>query len=237
MGLAGCSVVVLGGSSGIGLATARSALAAGAEVTIASRSRERLAQTAADLPGSRAVPCDMRDENQVKGLFAAVGRIDHLVITAAEVGIGPALEVEKADVQCNFDTRVWGSFFAAKHAAPRMTAGGSITLMSGVAAWRGLPGEAVGAASVGAIEAFGRALAVELAPIRVNTLCPGLVDTTLLDEVLGDQRNSIVQHFAEKLLVGRIGKPAEIAHAALFLMTNGYVTGTTLHIDGGHLLV
>jgi NAD(P)-dependent dehydrogenase (short-subunit alcohol dehydrogenase family) len=237
MELSGRHVVVLGGSSGIGYAVAQSAREAGAEVTIASRSRERLQRAAAGIPGIHILPCDMRDEEQVRRLFAESGSIDHVVVTAAEVSIGPVLEARKDDVRRNFDSRVWGSISVAKHAVHRLTEQGSITLMSGVAAWRGLPGEAVGAASVGAIEALARALAVELAPIRVNALCPGLVDTTLLDEVLGGHRDAVVQSFAEKLLVKRIGAPEEIAHAALFLMTNGYVTGTTLHIDGGHLLV
>ncbi|NKY58335.1 SDR family oxidoreductase [Nocardia flavorosea] len=237
MDLSGQRVVVLGGSSGIGHAIAREARKSGAEVTIASRNELRLERAASDIPGSRFQVCDMRDERQVERLFEESDPIDHVVVTAAEVGVGPVSGLRKDDVQCNFDSRVWGSFFVAKHAASRLPEHGSITLMSGIAAWRGLPGEAVGAASVGAVEAFARALAVELAPRRVNTLCPGLVDTPLLDHVLGDEREAVVRHFTEKLPAGRIGTPDEIADAALFLMRNRYVTGTTLHIDGGHLLV
>lgn len=237
MKLSGRHVIVLGGSSGIGYAVARSARDAGAEVTIASRSRRRVERAAAGIPGSRGTPCDMRDEEQVKRLFEEARSVDHVVVTAAEIGVGPVSSIGIEHMQRNFHSRVWGSFFVAKHAAPKLNAEGSITLMSGIAAWRALPGEAAGAASVGAIEAFARALAVELAPIRVNALCPGLVDTTLLGGVLGDHRDAVVKHFTDKLLVKRIGKPEDVADAALFLMTNGYITGTTLHIDGGHRLV
>ncbi len=221
----------------MGHAIAKAAGEAGAEVTIASRSKDRLERAARDIPGCRTVTCDMQDEEDVRRLLTEPERVDHVVVTAAEVAFSPLSAVEGKDLQSTFNSRVWGSFFVAKHAAPRLPAGGSITLMSGIAAWRGLPGEAVGAASVGAVEATARALAVELAPVRVNALCPGLIDTPLLHDLLGDQHDAVVAHYSEKLLVKRIGRPEEIAEAALFLMTNGYVTGTTLHIDGGHLLV
>lgn len=237
MELTGSHIVVLGGSSGMGHAIAKAARDAGADVTIAGRSMERLERAAETVPGCRIARCDMQDEEQVRQLLSEPDRIDHVIVTAAEVAMSPLADVVKKEAQATFDSRVWGSFFVAKHAGPRLPAGGSITLMSGIAAWRGLPGEAVGAASVGAIEATARALAVELAPVRVNALCPGLVDTPLLHELLGDRHEAVIAHFSEKLLVKRIGRPEEIAEAALFLMTNGYVTGTTLHIDGGHLLV
>lgn len=237
MKLADRHVVVLGGSSGIGHAIAKAARDAGADVTIASRSPERLARAADGIPGCRTARCDMREEEDVRRLLTTPDRIDHVVVTAAEIAYGPVAEMAVEDARAGFDSRVWGSYFVARHAGPRLPPDGSITLMSGIAALRGMPGEAVGAASLGAVEAFARALAVEMAPVRVNTLCPGLVDTPLLTAVLGDRRDAVFQHFAEKLPVKRIGRPEDIAEAAMFLMTNGFVTGTTLRVDGGHVLV
>lgn len=237
MKLAGSHVVVLGGSSGMGFAIAKAARAAGADVTIASRSRDRLEQAADSIPGCRAVRCDMQDEEEVRQLLATPERVDHVVVTAAEVVLTPVAQAAPRDTQRVIGSRIWGSLFVAKHAGPRMPVGGSITFMSGIAAWRGLPGEAVGAASLGAVEALARALAVELAPVRVNALCPGLIDTPLLHHLLGDQHGAVIAQVSDRLPVKRIGRPEEIAQAALFLMTNGYVTGTTLRIDGGHVLV
>ena len=118
-----------------------------------------------------------------------------------------------------------------------MPAGGSITFMSGTAGRRPLPGAAVASASCGAVDAFARALALDLAPIRVNTITPGYVDTPLFDDILGAARDQVLADAAARLPVGRIGQPEDIAHAVLFLMQNGYVTGINLVVDGGGLLV
>ena len=114
---------------------------------------------------------------------------------------------------------------------------GSITFMSGTSAWRPYPGSSVVAASAGAIEALGRALALELAPIRVNTVCAGIVDTPLLEDFYGKQQEEILRELASRLPVGRIGRPEDIADGVIFLMGNGFITGTVLHIGGGKLLV
>jgi NAD(P)-dependent dehydrogenase (short-subunit alcohol dehydrogenase family) len=136
------------------------------------------------------------------------------------------------------DIRVWGAVYAAKYCTPKMTRGGSITFCSGTAAVRpSQAGNPVAAASGGAVEALARALAVQLAPVRVNTVQPGLVDTPLHDQTMGDQREERLAAIAKRLPVGRIGRPEDIAHAVVFLMENGYVTGTTLTIDGGGVLV
>ena len=129
-----------------------------------------------------------------------------------------------------------GAFSAAKYGAAKMNEGGSITFMSGTAARRPLRGAAVATASCGAVEAFARALAIDLAPIRVNTLQPGYVDTPMLDELLGEARVSIKAEAGEPA-GQRIGRPEELADAVLFLMKNGYVNGITLTVDGGGLLV
>jgi NAD(P)-dependent dehydrogenase (short-subunit alcohol dehydrogenase family) len=236
--LAHTTVVVLGGTSGIGLATAKAAQAEGAQVLVTGRSRERLQAAHAELgSGARAVALDVADEAGTRALFEGIGRIDHVFITAGSVALDARLAPDSASLRPAIDVRFWGAFNAAKYGAAKMNAGGSITFMSGTTARRPLRGAAVATASCGAVEAFARSLAIDLAPIRVNTLQPGYVDTPMLDELLGEARVAIKQEAGAHLPVGRIGQPEELADAVLFLMKNGYVTGITLTVDGGGLLV
>lgn len=229
--------MVIGGSSGIGLACAESAHAVGASVTIVGRSVERL-ERAKDRIGDdvRVFAVDVMDEAAVRGFFEGLERVDHLLIAAAETAASNVIEADAEEVRPTLEIRVWGGFHAAKYASRKMD-GGSITFLSGTSAHRPYPGASMVAASSGAIEAFARALALELAPIRVNTICAGIVDTPLLDAYYGDQREEAVQELAARLPVGRIGTPEDIADGVMFLMGNGFVTGTVLHIDGGKLLV
>lgn len=205
---------------------------------IVGRSPERLARAQRQIGADvRTLVADVTHEASVRDLFEQVGRVNHLLVAAAETAAMGVAEAEEADVRPTLDIRVWGGFFAAKHAAPVMAEGGSITFMSGTSSHRPYPGAAMVAASGGAIEAFARALALELAPVRVNTICAGFVDTPLLDAYYGDGRDGAVRELAARLPVGRIGTPEDIADGAMFLMGNGFVTGTVLHIDGGKLLV
>lgn len=236
--LAHTTVVVLGGTSGIGLATAKAAQAEGAQVLVTGRSHERLQAAQAELgSGARAVALDVADEAGTRALFEGIGRIDHVFITAGTVALDARLAPDSASLRPAMDVRFWGAFNAAKYGAGKMNAGGSITFMSGTTARRPLRGAAVATASCGAVEAFARSLAIDLAPIRVNTLQPGYVDTPMLDELLGEARLAIKNEAGSRLPVGRIGRPEELADAVLFLMKNGYVTGITLTVDGGGLLV
>jgi len=220
--LAHTTVVVLGGTSGIGLATAKAAQAEGAQVLVTGRSRERLQAAEAELgSGARAVALDVADEAGTRALFEGIGRIDHVFITAGSVALDARLAPDSASLRPAMDVRFWGAFNAAKYGAAKMNAGGSITFMSGTTARRPLRGAAVATASCGAVEAFARSLAIDLAPIRVNTLQPGYVDTPMLDELLGEARVAIKQEAGARLPVGRIGRPEELADAVLFLMKNG----------------
>ena len=235
--LDGSAVVVIGGSSGIGLACAEAARNVGAAVTIVGRSAEKLQRAKAGMGDDvRVFSLDVTDETAVCNLFEGFARVDHLLISAAETDAASVSEAEAEYVRPTLETRVWGGFYAAKHAAGVME-GGSITFVSGTSAHRPYPGSAMVAASSGAIESFARALALELAPVRVNTICAGFVDTPLLDAYYGDQRDAAVRELAAHLPIGRLGTPEDIADGALFLMGNGFVTGTVLHIDGGKLLV
>jgi NAD(P)-dependent dehydrogenase (short-subunit alcohol dehydrogenase family) len=236
--LASKTVVVLGGSSGIGLATAKAAQAEGAKVIVTGRSRDRLSAAQAALGSSaRTVALDVADESGTRALFQEIHHVDHIFITAGTIVLDARLALDTASLRPGLDMRFWGAVYAAKYGAAQMTSGGSITFMSGTAGRRPLPGAAVTTASCGAVEAFARALALDLAPIRVNTLQPGYVDTPLLDEMLGEARVKIKTEAGARLPVKRIGTSEELADAVLFLMKNGYVNGITLTVDGGGLLV
>jgi len=236
--LAHKTVVTLGGSSGIGLATAKGAQAESAQVIVTGRSRDRLqsAQTALG-SSARTVALDVADEAGMRAFFHDLGRVDHIFITAGTVALDSKLPPDSASLRPAMDTRFWCAFSAAKYGAAKMNEGGSITFMSGVSAWRPRPGSSVGAASCGAIEAFARSLAIDLAPIRVNTIQPGFIDTPLIDELVGERKQAFVAMQASRLPVKRIGTPEDIADAVLFLMKNGFVTGITLTVDGGHTLI
>ncbi|WP_068773590.1 SDR family oxidoreductase [Paenibacillus sp. FJAT-26967] len=232
------TIVIIGGSSGIGYAAARMAYASGARVVIAGRSQEKL-QAAAEAVGSgvRTFAVEIANEASVAGLFSQLSHVDHLFITASDVVLGPILDTDSSRLQSTMDSRFWGSYYAAKHAAPRMRLGGSITFMSGTASQRPSPGGAVAAASGAAVESLGRTLALELAPIRVNTISAGAVDTPLLDVFFGEQRAAVVENLTHTLPVRRMGAPEDVAEAALYLMSNAYTTGTVLSVDGGILLI
>ena len=236
MALNGTIVVILGGSSGIGLATAKAARAEGARVIITGRSPERLQAAKAVLGGDvKTAAVDVADEAGTRALFTELERVDHVFITAGAVVFDPKLATEIESIRSALDTRFWGAFYAAKFAAAKMGAGGSITFMSGAAAIRPIRGASVATASCAAVESFARALAVDLAPIRVNAIQPGLIDTPFLD-TLGERRNAFIAEYSKRLPVGRPGRPEEVADAVLFLMKNGFVTGITLTIDGGGVL-
>jgi NAD(P)-dependent dehydrogenase (short-subunit alcohol dehydrogenase family) len=241
--LEGATVVVVGGSSGIGLATAMAALVEGATVVVTGRSKARLDDARKRLDeastGSRvrAVELDSTDETGTQALFESLPSVDHIFVSAATVGTQGGLASESALARPALDTRFWGSLFAAKYGSRRMPPTGSITFCSGVSTHRPRPNASVGAASGGAVEAFARALAVDLAPIRVNTVVPGLIDTPLVAGLFGGNREALLAQAAKSMPVGRIGRPEDVADAVLFLMKNSFVTGISLVVDGGRLLV
>jgi NAD(P)-dependent dehydrogenase (short-subunit alcohol dehydrogenase family) len=235
LSLQNATVVVVGGTSGIGLEVARSALAVDARVMAVGRSEDH-ARDAQEALGGRATVrrLDIGDEEAVRSFFDGMTAVDHLVITAGKVGFIKILEADMAKARQLFDDRFWGTYNVVRYCAPLMPPTGSITLFSGNLAVKPIPGTSVVSAAVAAVESLGRALAVELKPIRVNTVRSGAVDTPLMRGRPDYPEFAI--RLASSLPVGRIGTPEDLAHAVLFLMTNPYTTGTVLQVDGGGLI-
>jgi NAD(P)-dependent dehydrogenase (short-subunit alcohol dehydrogenase family) len=232
-------VVVLGGASGIGLATAIAAAARGAVVTVTSRSGERVAQAVRRIGGrARGEVVNLESEEDTKALCQRLGAFDHLVYTAGdELLLSPVAQLDLAAARRSFEVRVFGALGAIKHAAGRIRTGGSIVLTHGIAGARPSAGWAVGAAVCGAMDALTRALAVELAPVRVNAVSPGFVRTPLWNPIPEAQREALFREAGSKLLTKRVGEATELAEAYCYLMENSFTTGQTLVVDGGGVLV
>jgi NAD(P)-dependent dehydrogenase (short-subunit alcohol dehydrogenase family) len=232
-------VLVFGGSTGIGLATARLAAEHGASTVIVSRSQARIDAALEQLPtGAEGYAADLTSEQQVQRMFAEVGAFDHLVYTAGENLVLSRLEqTDLGDARVFLETRMWGALSAVKHGQRQIKAGGSIVLMSGSASARPQANWTVAAAICGAMEAITRALAVELAPVRVNAVAPGIVRTDLWAGLSDNDREAMYAEAARTLPVRRAGEASDIAEAITYLMANGYTTGTTLSVDGGSVLI
>jgi NAD(P)-dependent dehydrogenase (short-subunit alcohol dehydrogenase family) len=232
-------VVIVGGTSGIGFAAARAALDAGAEVLVASAKQSSVDRALGQLPsGASGRALDVSNISAVESFFAEVGELDHLVYTAGEaLVLMPLAELDIDQARSFFQTRYFGALSVVRAAAPHIRVGGSITLTTGVAAARPHPGWSVGASVCGAVEALTRALAVELAPVRVNAVSPGVVRSPLWAEMAEGAREQMYKGMAESLPVGRVGETEEIAHAYLYCMTQTFATGSVLTVDGGTVLV
>jgi NAD(P)-dependent dehydrogenase (short-subunit alcohol dehydrogenase family) len=235
-------VLIVGGSSGMGLALSKSLLVERAEVIIVGRSETRLSEAKQRLAHAeklRTFSVDIAQEDQVADLFQQTGQLDHIVSTAANIEgayqLLPSLEIEAA--RRVVDSKLIGPLLLAKHGAPVLSATGSITFTSGIAAYRPAARGSVVAAVNGALASLAYALAVELGPIRVNVVSPGWVDSPIWKFVAGDARSETLNAMAARLPVGRGGQPEDIADAIRFLMTNSFVTGTVLHVEGGHRLI
>lgn len=232
-------VVILGASSGLGFATAKAAAAEGAQLVIVSSSRERIDKALQDLPGdTEGYIADLSREENIRDLFAKIGTFDHLVYTAGEnLNLTNLSETDLEKTKDFFTLRYWGALAAIKYGSPNINEGGSINLTSGTASQRPGAGWALASSICGAVEGLCRAMAVELAPIRVNAVAPGVIRTNLWNGMTEEQRTEFYKNIGDSLLVKRVGESDEIAQAFIYLMRQSFTTGQILTVDGGTVLV
>ena len=233
MMLAGKKVVVVGGSSGIGLSTAELAKREGADVIIASHNPERL-NAAAEKADVRAIQADVTSDDSVASLFQKCGPVAHVVVTAAQLRTGPFRTVAMEDVRATMEGKLWGAWRVARCAEIRP--GGSLTLVSGYLSIRPRPNSAIVSVANGALESLARALALELAPVRVNCVSPGIIDTPIRAAMPEAARRDMLAKTAAGLPVGRVGVGEDIAQQILAFMTIGFATGSIVYLDGGGLV-
>jgi NAD(P)-dependent dehydrogenase (short-subunit alcohol dehydrogenase family) len=232
-------VVILGGSSGIGLAVAEQAASLGAELVIASSNAERVQKAIESLGGNaQGHTLDLSDEQAVETLFAKLGAFDHLIFTAGDsLHLCDLATTDLKQARRAFELRYWAALAAVKYGSKNIRKGGSVVLTTGVAGQRPHKGWVVAASVCGTIEALTRALALELAPIRVNAVSPGMVRTNLWQNMTAAERERLYESVGSSLPVGRVGEAHDIARAYLFLMQEEFSTGQTLVVDGGTVLV
>ncbi len=230
-------VFIIGGSSGMGLAISQLLHHSGYQICIGSRSEAKLKEAIHKIGGGEYAVIDTRSDESVAHFFAKSGPIDHLIITAADFVMGSFLELDIDSAKGFFESKFWGQYRVARAALSHMKKGGSITFFCGTAGQKPFPNFSTGCAINAAIEGLTRALAMELAPIRVNAIAPGTVVTPVWDSVPEKERNEEFAKMAAKLPLKRVGQPEDIAAAALYLIKCGYATGSIIYVDGGSLLV
>lgn len=235
--LQGKKVVIIGGTAGIGLATAVAAAEAGASVWAAGRSEENLEKARARANGKFEVrQADTHDGEALKSIFEEAGRIDHLVSAAigGERTLKPFLEQTEEQFRAAFD-KLWGYANVVRTGAPYLAEDAAITLVSGSPARKIKPAQSPLSCVGASVENLVRCLAVEMAPIRVNVVSPGTIDTAMFDW-MGDEKDAKLSAMTSSHLIKRPGTPEEVAEGLLFVMNNAFVTGTTVDVDGGRLL-
>ncbi len=231
--LAGQRLVLVGGTSGIGLGVATAAHAEGAQVVVASSQAAHVEAAVTQLGvGASGSVVDVGDEASVARMFDEIGAFDHLTYSAGDWGPGmgsTARDLDLATAKAGFGVRFWGALTVVKYACRSISPSGSITLTDGMLAHRPRKGALVATAMLGGIEHLVRALAVDLAPVRVNGVCPGLILTDRNSRMNED----MLKAYTSRLPLPRAGEPAEVAEAYLYLMRGGYTTGQVLRVDGG----
>ena len=228
------------GRQGIGLAVAKEAASQGADVVIVSGKPERVQEAVRSIGGNvRGEAIDVSDEKAVEAFFTKIGAIDHLVFTAGDsLQLHQLADTVLKQARRAFELRYWSALATVKYGSPQIRKGGSIVLTTGVAGQRPQSGWVIAASVCGTIEALTRALAVELAPIRVNAVSPGVVRTNLWQNMSSSEREQLFESVGKRLPVGRVGEAHDMcARAYLFLMQEGFSTGQTVVVDGGTVLV
>ncbi|MCP9483324.1 SDR family oxidoreductase [Shimia sp. CNT1-13L.2] len=236
--LRGKHIVIVGGGSGMGKATAELAASLGAKVTIASRNAEKLTTVAATIEGDVSVAAvDTTDEARVKAWAAELGPVDHLVISASSAAHGAFGDLPTDDLRAMLEAKFIGPYVTAREVLPYLNEGGSITLFSGVLSRRPSAGATGLGAVNAAVEALAKGLAQELGgKARVNCISPGMVATEAYSGMPEEAREGMYAQVGGSLPVGRVGQADEIAMAVVMILANSFMTGTVLDIDGGHLV-
>ena len=229
------TLLLIGAGSGIGRAVAQAASRTGLRVILVGRTRSNLEATARTLPGPLAIhSLDVTREEDVAALFAAVGPFDHLVSTASQGAGGPLAGLSTAAIAGAFGTKLWAPIHLLKYGAPHIARDGSFTFFSGFRAARPARGTAITSLVNGGLEAFTRAMALELAPVRVNAISPGVVDSGPFWDRLGEEgKGRVFADFAAKAPAGCVGRPEDQAAAVLFAISNPFLTGAVIPVDGG----
>jgi NAD(P)-dependent dehydrogenase (short-subunit alcohol dehydrogenase family) len=236
--LLGQTVVVVGGSAGIGLETARAARAEGADVVLTARNPERLERAARELGAANTAAFDAADPAALDRFFDSLPTpADHVMVTAGRPYYAPLAEIDVEQARRSFDDHLFLAVRVAQHAAATMRPGGSLLFMGGTGGRRRGPGLSIIAAGTAALPALIANLAVEVAPVRVNLIAAGFVDTPLSADLLGDQLEQRRDQLRSTLPIRRVVGPEDVAALAVHLMTNSAVTGATYDIDGGQQLI
>jgi len=236
--LAGQTVVVIGGSAGIGLETARRAWAEGADVVLTGRNPDRLNQAALDVGAQRTAAFDANDSDALRRFFQDLPTpIDHVMVTGPGPAYGPLLEMDSAKVRDVLSDHVALALDVARNAAGKMRPGGTLLFMGGTGGRRVGHGLGIASAATAALPPFVAALALELAPVRVNLIAAGFVDTPLSASLLGDRLEQRRNELRATLPIGRVVGPADVAALAVHIMINTALTGATYDIDGGQQFV
>jgi len=236
--LLGQTVVVIGGSAGIGLETARRARAEGADVVLAARNPDRLNEAASDVGAKQTAALDVNDSAAVRNFFAELSApIDHVMVTAGGPTYKPLLEMDVAEVRQAISGHVVRYLDVARNAAGKMRAGGTLVFMGGTGGRRVSRDLGIVSAAIATLPPFTATLALELAPIRVNLIAAGFVDTPLSASLLGDRLEQRRDQLRATLPIGRVVGPADVAALAVHIMTNTALTGATYDIDGGQQFV
>jgi NAD(P)-dependent dehydrogenase (short-subunit alcohol dehydrogenase family) len=235
MTLEGKTVVITGGGSGIGLAAAQQAIQKGAKVVIAGRNEQKLEAAVAQLgTQARGYRLDVTRQEEIPAFFEQVGAFDHLVTAAAEAGGGTTFSARSIeDARQIFDNKFWGQYYMVKAGLDYLQADGSVTLFSGWISRKPMTGYSTLAAVDAAIEALARVLAIELAPLRVNAVSPGVITTPLWQKLPPERRQARFEELSAHTTLKRVGEADEVAKAILFLIENSFVTGTVIDVDGG----
>ena len=228
-------VLVLGGSSGIGLATAQAAAAAGAKVTLASRSSGKVNAAVAQVGnGAAGASLDTTNDAALEAFFSKQPEWDHIVVSVSAGRSAGLHDMSLQDAYGNMNAKFWTAYKTAKLAT--IAPGGSLTLVSGFLSHRPNKDALLQGCINAALESLGRGLALALSPVRVNTVSPGLIDTPIRAAMPADRKKAMLEHAAATLPARRVGHAEDVADAILMLMTNPFTTGSTLFVDGGGMI-